>query len=214
MRALQLAKRCGVKFTRDYSTRNPAWNADFKEGHPREFFIDYWTEDGKARLYGPTPEFCDSLLFLTTLDLDNIEHSVKLVETFKDLYQTKCYDHELHRFEVLAGSLNEFAFASAGAPKRVTKGIYSVIGTIDHTKMGNPHYDTFWNYDRAIYQGEMKFGVILHLGRRYIPFVGVDKIYLLSVKRVKNLTLEDENNVRSRSADFHSVKTWNDFGKY
>jgi hypothetical protein len=214
MRAQQIAARCGVKFTRNYAKRNPAWDAEFKEGHPREFFIDYWTEDGKARLYGPTPDFCDSLLFLVTLDLDRIEQSIKVVETFKDLHEAKCYDHELHRFEVLGGSMNEFAFASCGAPKRVTKGIYSVSGTIDHTKMADPRYDTFWNYDRAIYQGERKFGVVLHQGRRYIPFVGVDKIYLMSVKRVKDLTLEDGNNVRSRSADFHSVRTWNDFGAY
>ena len=214
MRARQIAIRCGLNFTRNYSVKNPAWDADFKQGHPREFFIDYWSEDGRARLYGPTPEFCDSLLYLTDLDLDNVEQSVSLVKIFMDMHKTKCYDPDMHRFEVLAGSMNEFAFASAGAPERITKGIYTVNGTIDHSKMGNPRYDTFWNYDRAIYQGDTKFGVVLHQGRRFIPFVGIDKIYLLSVKKVKTLTLEDLNNVRSRSADFHSVKAWKDFGMY
>ena len=215
MRARQIATRCGLKFTRNYAHKNPAWDAEFKESnHPEAFFIDQWSEDGKARLYGPTPLHSDSLRYLSDLDLTNVEQSVSLVKTFMDLYQIKCYDPEMHRFEILAGSLNEFAFASAGAPKRVAKGIYVVNGTIDHTKMGNPNYDTFWNYDRALYQGDDKFGVVLHLGRRFIPFVGIDRIYLLSVKWVKSITVEDENNVRSRSADFHSVKAWKDFGRY
>jgi len=211
MKGQRIAEACGIKFYKNLHKKFTPYDSDFSECNlPEHWFIEYSNIDGHNRLFAPSSN--GRINYITTLG--DTEKAIKLVKLFLDMDAAKCYSSDTHTFEVLSGSMGDFAFASAGQPKFVTSGFYKIQATIDHSSMANPCYDTFWQFDRAKYRDEQKFGIVKYNDRAYVPFVGVDSIVLMKAKKLLEVFEYNGEVVLVDEPGFHAVKSLDNFGKY
>lgn len=221
MRARQIAKACGIHFHKDLHKKYEPWLQDFREDLPNYWFVEYSSEDSKARLFAPTTHG-DRFRFVSDLFVTDVEKSIKLVNLFLDIHERGGYDPDMHSFSILSGSYQDFAFASAGAPRQIIPGYHEVDATIDHAKMSNPVYDTFWHFERAKYvsdgdynYGDGRVGIVKYNDRSYVPFLCRGKIYLINFKIFKRMgTAYDGVLGMPRDPSFQFIRKWEDFGQY
>lgn len=211
MRAKKIAEGCGLRFHVDLHKQFVDLS---QRALPDYWFVEYCSADKTTRLFAPTPARLPRFQFVVELNTKDIDESVKLVNTICEMERVKCYDHVGHTAEVLSGSLGDFAFASTGEPIKLLNGFYECNATIDPAKMANPNYDTFWKFDRARYCVGGKFGVVKYNERNYVPFVGIDKVFLVNLKKFYELRDYYLGELQSHGLSFHLVRGIANFRMY
>ncbi len=213
MKAKKIAEACGLKFHIDLHKKYASWNTEFRQDLPQYWFIEYCSIDGKIRLFSPSQQFQSRFQFMAELSKD-VEKSVKLVQIIREMERVKCYDPVDHTAEILSGSLGDFAFASVGQPTRLLGGFYEVNATIDPNKMADPHYDTFWRFDRARYHDDRKYGVVKHNDKSYVPYIGIDKVFLVHLKKFYEMRESYIGELLGHGMSFHAVTGMTNFRMY
>jgi hypothetical protein len=211
MIAKKIAEACGLKFHIDLHKKYASWNTEFRQDLPSYWFIEHSSIDGKIRLFSPSQQ--SRFQFMVELNKD-VGKSVKLVNIIREMERAKCYDPVDHVAEVLSGSLGDFAFASVGQPTKLLNGFYEVNATIDPNKMADPHYNNFWRFDRARYHDDKKYGVVKYNDRSYVPYIGIDKVFLVHLKKFYELRDAYFGELLGYGMNFHTVTGMANFRKY